>query len=336
MAQTVFESGIDVSRYQGNIDWQKVKAAGKQFAIIRCVSSNNSGPYIDPTFRQNIEGARAAGLKVGAYYYTYATTEDQAIRELTLVLEALQGQKLEYPVFVDMEDSSIAALGKAQATALARFALTVLDQKKWYAGLYTYTNFANTYLNMNELSGWPLFIADYRGFVGYKGPYAMWQYSSTGSVNGISGNVDLDYSYENFLPAILAGGYNGFTGPVMVPLQNTLLEVFGTANTEYFNSPDVYDIAGSLENGFYPAVAKSNGEYNGFTWVQFKLGDQVYWTALLPDRTRLVTQQSDCCAEAERLRVQLDETNAKLDAANAKADEAAAALRRIADWLENG
>lgn len=336
MAQTVFESGIDVSRYQGNIDWQKVKAAGKQFAIIRCVSSNNSGPYIDPTFRQNIEGARAAGLKVGAYYYTYATTEDQAIRELTLVLEALQGQKLEYPVFVDMEDSSIAALGKAQATVLARFALTVLDQKKWYAGLYTYTNFANTYLNMNELSGWPLFIADYRGFVGYKGPYAMWQYSSTGSVNGISGNVDLDYSYENFLPAILAGGYNGFTGPVMVPLQNTLLEVFGTANTEYFNSPDVYDIAGSLENGFYPAVAKSNGEYNGFTWVQFKLGDQVYWTALLPDRTRLVTQQSDCCAEAERLRVQLDETNAKLDAANAKADEAAAALRRIADWLENG
>ncbi len=336
MAQTVFESGIDVSYYQGNVDWQKVKAAGKQFAIIRCVSSSGSGPYIDSTFRQNIQAAHEAGLKVGAYYYSYATTEEQAIRELTLVLEALAGQKLEYPVFVDLEDRSIAALGKSKATALARFALTVLDQKKWYAGLYTYTSFANSYLDMNELSGWPLFIADYRGYVGYKGPYAMWQYSSTGSVNGIRGNVDLDYSYENFLPAILAGGYNGFVGPVMMPLQNTLLEVFGGANAEYFSTPNVYDIAGSLQNGFYPALESSSGEYNGFFWVKFQLGDRVYWTVLLPDRTRLVNSQNDCCAQAERLKEKLNESKAALDAANAKSSEAAAAMRLIADWMASG
>lgn len=324
----IFQQGVDVSRYQGQIDWRKVKAAGQQYAIIRAVSSSKTGPYIDPFFQEHIQQAQAAGLRVGAYYYTYALNEQQAIAELELVLEALQGLKLEYPVFVDMEDSSIAALGRQAATNLARFALVVLDQKGWYSGLYTYTSFAQNNLDMSQLQEWPLFIADYRGFVGYPGRYDMWQFSSTGRVDGISTNTDLSYSYTDFLPRIIEGGYNGFEPlPTMIPLNNTQLEVFAT-NTEYFNGPDVNDIQGRLPLGFYPALTRSTGSYNGFEWVTFLFNGQEYWTALLDDRTRLVAG-NDCCAQLEEALLQLQKKDAIM---NATAQQ----LRQLADDLENG
>ena len=96
----IYQTGIDVSRYQGTIDWAAVARAGKQFAVIRAVSSNNSGVYVDPMFEKNYAGAKAAGLRVGVYYYTYAQTESYADRELEALTAVLAGKKLEYPVFV--------------------------------------------------------------------------------------------------------------------------------------------------------------------------------------------------------------------------------------------
>ena len=323
----VFQKGVDVSRYQGQINWRQVRADGQQYVIVRAVSSNSSGIYIDPMFRQNVQQAKAAGLRVGAYYYTYALNQQQAIAELEVLLKALQGLQLEYPVFVDMEDITIAALGRQAATNLARFALDVLDQKGWYGGLYTYTSFAQNNLDMPQLQGWPLCIADYRGFVGYPGKYEMWQFSSTGTVPGISTRVDLSYAYTDFLPAIIAGGYNGFqSAPQMIPLMNTQLEVF-LKNTEYFRTPDVNDIVARLPIGFYNAQSRSNGTYNGFEWVTFWLNGVVYWTVLLPDRTRLV--QNDCCE-------QLKEALAKLDRKESIMNSVAGQLRTLADELENG
>lgn len=323
----IFQKGVDVSRYQGQIDWRKVKQSGQQYAIIRAISSNKQGPYIDPFFQQNIQQAQAAGLRVGVYYYSYAVNQTQAIAELELLQQALQGLQLEYPVFVDMEDSSIAKLGKQAATELARFALVVLDQKGWYSGLYTYTSFAINYLDMSQLQEWPLFIADYRGFVGYPGRYDMWQFTSTGRVDGISGNVDLSYCYTDFLPTIIAGGYNGFQPlPEMLPLSNTQLEVFAS-NTEYFNSPNVNDIQGKLPLGFYPAVSRSNGSFNGFEWVIFLLNGVEYWTALLPDRTRLITSPN-CCEQLDQALIQLEEQQLVMT-------NTALQLRQLADQLEN-
>lgn len=206
----IFQTGIDVSRYQGNIDWQQV-AAGKQFAIVRAVSSNSGGVYVDPYFEKNVAEAHAAGMRVGVYYYTYARTEAAVINELDTLLPMLEGLRLEYPVFVDVEASSLQSLGRTELTGLVRFAMDILDQKGWFPGFYTYTNFAQNYLNMAELAAYPLWIADYRGYVGYQGSYDMWQYSSTGRVNGISGNVDLNYSYKDFLPLIKAAGKNGYS-----------------------------------------------------------------------------------------------------------------------------
>lgn len=133
----LFQVGIDVSRYQGSINWSAVAAAGKQFAIVRIGSSNNNGAYVDPYFLQNVNGAHAAGLRVGAYYYTYARTESAVAGELTTFLNALEGLQLEYPVFVDVEARSLTSLGKPQLTNLVKYAMDILNQRKWYAGWYS-------------------------------------------------------------------------------------------------------------------------------------------------------------------------------------------------------
>ena len=135
----LFQNGIDVSRYQGNINWGRVAAAGKQFAIVRVGSGNSSGLYVDPYFLQNVNGAKAAGLRVGAYYYTYARTRAAVANELTTFLNVMDGLQLEYPVFVDVEDSSLTSLGCAELTSLVRYAMDILYQRKWYAGWYSYT-----------------------------------------------------------------------------------------------------------------------------------------------------------------------------------------------------
>ena len=202
----VFQNGIDVSRYQGNVNWSKVAAAGKDFVIVRVGSSNSGGLYVDPYFLQNVNGAHAAGLRVGVYYYTYARTQSAVANELTTFMNAMQGLQLEYPVFVDVEDSSLTSLGRSQLTSLVRYAMDILYQRKWYAGWYSYTNYINNYLNAAELSAYPLWVADYRSKLGYAGPYTMWQYSGSGTVNGISGACDLNRSYQDFLPAIKAVG----------------------------------------------------------------------------------------------------------------------------------
>ena len=132
----LFQNGIDVSRYQGSINWSRVASAGKQFVIVRVVSSNSNGVYVDPYFLQNVNGAKQAGLRVGAYYYTYARTQAEADNELRTVMNALDGLQFEYPIYVDVEDSSLTSLGRAQLTNLVRYAMDVLVQNKWYAGWY--------------------------------------------------------------------------------------------------------------------------------------------------------------------------------------------------------
>lgn len=177
----LFQNGIDVSRYQGNINWGRVAAAGKQFAIVRVGSGNSGGLYVDPYFLQNVNGAKAAGLRVGAYYYTYARTRAAVANELTTFLNVMDGLQLEYPVFVDVEDSSLTSLGRAALTSLVQYAMDILYQRKWYAGWYSYTNYINSYLNAAALSQYPLWVADYRSALGYNGSYAMWQYTGSGA-----------------------------------------------------------------------------------------------------------------------------------------------------------
>ena len=193
--------GIDVSKYQGSVDWAKVAASGVKFAILRAGSSTNSGPYVDPTFEDNYKGCRENGIAVGAYIFTYATNDDDQDAELAVFLPALRGKTFEYPVFVDVEDKSLTGIGKAALTYLIKRYMDIISQNGFAAGWYSYTNFIKNYLNAAELADYPLWVADYRASLGYSGQYAMWQYTSSGSVPGISGAVDLNRDYHRFCDA---------------------------------------------------------------------------------------------------------------------------------------
>ena len=191
--------GIDVSRYQGDIDWAQVAASGVKFAIIRAGSQNSGGPYIDPYFEQNYAGAKAAGIAVGAYIYAYAETEAEQNDEILTILPALKGKTFEYPVFVDVEDKSLTGIGKAALTQLVKRYMDIIDQKGFAPGWYSYTNYINSYLCPEVLADYPLWVADYRSSLGYTGDYHIWQYTSKGTVPGISGAVDLNRDYRHYI-----------------------------------------------------------------------------------------------------------------------------------------
>lgn len=196
---------IDVSRYQGTIDWAKVKAAGYKGAMLKTVSTNRKlskradGLYIDPTFETNYRNARDAGLDVGVYYYTYATSEAMADAELALVRQAVYGKELTMPVAVDVEENKLKQLSTLDLSNLTAYALEQVERMGFYAQLYTYTGYKYE-LDMARLSSrWDVWLADYTG----KTPnvtfnYNAHQHTSKGSVPGISGNVDLNVTTLNY------------------------------------------------------------------------------------------------------------------------------------------
>lgn len=201
---------IDVSRYQGAIDWAQVAAAGYKGVMLKTVSTNHKlskradGLYIDPTFETNYRNAKAAGLDVGAYYYTYATSEAMADAELSLVREAVRGKELTMPVCVDVEENKLKQLSTLDLSNLTAYALEQVEKLGFYAQLYTYTGYKYE-LDMARLSSrWDVWLADYTGKtpkVDFK--YNAHQHTSKGSVPGISGHVDLNVTTLNY-PRIIS------------------------------------------------------------------------------------------------------------------------------------
>lgn len=191
--------GMDISKYQGEVDFKKVKADGVRFVILRAVSSDNNGIYIDPYFERNYREALTNGIAVGAYIFTYAKTEEEQNEEVAKLLEALDGKTFKYPIFVDVEWDGFTIIDRTTLTNLVRRFMDIIDQKGYTPGWYSYTNFINSYLDASELSAYPLWVADYRSAVGFAGNYDIWQYTSTGTVDGVSGNVDLNRDYHGYI-----------------------------------------------------------------------------------------------------------------------------------------
>lgn len=197
---------IDVSRYQGLIDWAQVAAAGYKGAMLKTVSTNYKlskradGLYIDPTFETNYRNARAAGLDVGVYYYTYATSEAMADAELALVRKAVYGKELTMPLAVDVERNKLKPMSTLDLTNLTAYALEQVEKMGFYAQLYTYTHYSNMELDMGRLANrWDVWLSDTTGHtpaVGYH--YNAHQHSSEGRVPGITGNVDLNVTTLNY------------------------------------------------------------------------------------------------------------------------------------------
>ncbi|MCH4034760.1 MAG: LysM peptidoglycan-binding domain-containing protein [Lachnospiraceae bacterium] len=202
--------GIDVSHWQGHIDWAKVKAAGVQFAIIKAGGSDD-GLYTDPRWEENYRGAKENGIAVGAYYFVgpACTSAEAGRADAGRFLAQLTGKQLEYPVFMDVEATT--ANEKAGATEAAIAFCRELETAGYYAGIYssTYSGFRDR-LEDSKLTPFTHWVAQYATKCEYGGAYGLWQYSSSERVSGINGNVDMDISYQDYPSIIKAGGFNGY------------------------------------------------------------------------------------------------------------------------------
>ena len=194
--------GIDVSKWQKEIDWDKVKNEGVDFAIIRCgFRGSVTGSLVeDPYFEQNIKGARAAGIKVGVYFFTQAVNEVEAVEEASMVISLVRDYELQYPVFIDTEGAGgngrADSLNVEERTAVCEAFCTTVKNAGLEAGVYASRNWYNNKLTASTLESYAIWLAEYRSVPLYQGYYQMWQYTSKGKINGINGNVDLNVSYR--------------------------------------------------------------------------------------------------------------------------------------------
>lgn len=201
----VKKKGIDVSYAQGDIDWEKVSKSGVEFAIIRAgrgrAGSKNEMKE-DDYFRQNIEGAQKYGIDVGVYFYSYATSVSEAKEEARFLLDIIDGYQIQYPVILDMEEEFQAGISTKKLTKMIEAFFEVLMEADYFPMFYSYKSWLEENLDMTILDKYAIWLAQVGDTVTYEGGYYIWQYSFKGKVDGISTDVDLDYSYRDF-PAIL-------------------------------------------------------------------------------------------------------------------------------------
>lgn len=217
-----YKKGIDVSQWQGTIDWTKVKAAGIEFAMIRAGYGQNN---IDPQFERNISECNRLGIPCGIYWFSYAYTEAMAIREAEYALSAVEPYKLDYPIAFDYEGASVDYAKKngvvpdrARVTALANAFCGRIEQAKYYAMVYTNPAYLSQYYDSYVPKSYDIWLAQWPSNpdLNSKPSQAggIWQYSNTGSVDGISERVDLDAAYYDY-PGIIEK--NGLNQPATAP-----------------------------------------------------------------------------------------------------------------------
>lgn len=287
--------GIDVSKYQGKVDWAKVKAAGYTFAFVRLGYANGDGTIvIDPYYERNVTGAAAAGLNVGVYLYSYIDSEDHARIAAARTLELIAEHTLTMPVVLDYEHGSkYKDYGRDKNTAICNAFLGVIEKAGYLPMYYSYKSFCDSYMNMEELEryeGW--WIANYLGYIGVDNA-AIWQHSSNGRVPGVPGRCDLNRMYCD-LPRIIRESYT--PGKVeFEPMSGQQLEVFAEKRCEYFTSPSinavVFEADGSTDKlpvGTYEIVGMADGLVDGYPMVQVKYGELLVYAAILDDRCRIV------------------------------------------------
>lgn len=214
---------IDISEHQKKVDFKKIKEDGVQGVILRCGYTGYGtakSKQKDSRFEEYYKGFTEVGLPIGVYWYSCAVTEEEAIKEANLTLEYIKDKKIELPVFFDTEDNhntkkyspiSQYTIGRTKLTKVTKAFCETIENAGYYVGIYASTSWLNNQLNMNDLKAYDVWVAQYSSKCQYKGNYGMWQYSSKGKVNGISGNVDMNKCYKDYPAIIKNAGLNGFT-----------------------------------------------------------------------------------------------------------------------------
>ena len=209
-------NGIDLSCHNGSIDWTKVKA---DFVILRAGYGKESSQK-DNRFEEYSAGAKAHGIPVGAYWYSYAMSIEEAIQEAEVFISTIKGKQFEYPVFYDVEESKQFALGKEKLSAIIRAFLERVEAAGYFVGLYGSASSLTTHTADDIKRKYAIWLAHWCDSTNYSDAYGIWQHSCKGKVDGISGDVDLDKCYVDYPERIKTKGLNGYgvsPSPAPVP-----------------------------------------------------------------------------------------------------------------------
>lgn len=198
-------NGIDVSGWQGEIDFRKVKASGIEFVIVKAGYAKST---VD-TFERNYANAKAAGLHVGAYWYSYAQSVEDALAEAKACVKAVKGKQFDFPIYFDLEEQSQFNKGKDFCTKLVETFCTELEKNGCFAGLYMSRWFLENYISESARKRFAIWVAEYSSVNRYKGEYGIWQYG-VGKVPGISGDCDMNIGYIDYPAIITKAGLNGY------------------------------------------------------------------------------------------------------------------------------
>ena len=164
----------------------------------------------DKCFEDNYRKAKAAGFDVGVYWYSYAMSVDEAREEAKACLSVIKGKQFEYPVYFDLEEQKQFSKGREFCDSIVDAFCSALEKNGYFAGLYISRSPLERFISESTAKKYALWVAEYNSKCRYKGDYGMWQYSSKGKVNGISGNCDMNYCYKNYPSVIKNGGFNGY------------------------------------------------------------------------------------------------------------------------------
>lgn len=188
--------GIDVSAWQDVIDWEKVKASGISFAIIRCGYGKNITKYDDSKWERNVSECERLGIPYGVYIYSHAGSLDYADSEAEHVLRLLEGHTPAYPVYYDLEDDDVKSAGRTTIIKIAKRFCSKIENSGYTAGIYANLNWWKKYLNDSSLDKYEKWVAQWSSTCDYDKEYRLWQCTSKGKVSGIDGNVDLNFEFD--------------------------------------------------------------------------------------------------------------------------------------------
>lgn len=203
------KNGIDISKWNGKIDFQAIKNDGVEFAIIRSSYGKESPTQIDKRFEENYRNAKAVGIPVGVYHYSYADSVADAKAEAEFCLKNIAGKQLEYPICFDIEDKEQLKLNNRQRTDICKAFCDEIEKAGYYAIIYCNLNWYKNYLYSEELKKYDLWLAQWE----VSAPSVacgIWQKTDKGSIDGIGGNVDLNIAYKDYPSIMKAKGLNGF------------------------------------------------------------------------------------------------------------------------------
>lgn len=275
--------GIDVSHHQGNItNWKAIKDSGIDFVIIRA-GRGSSSTAKDEKFEANYAGAKAAGLKVGAYWYSYATNVTQAVTEAKAFLKAIKGKQFEFPVWFDQEyESCIKALSTYTRTEIVKNFCKVMEDAGYYTGLYCSRDWLTNWLDYSKLSHLDIWVAAYGPTAGSVPlPYGIWQCGSSNNFN-VPGNfyavvngklvpsLDCDYAYKDYENIMKSAGLNGF---VKEPTKDELpkVKIYDLSNVEAYL---IWSLSKYLSVGYVSEYADDTGSKQNITIGPVSNGDK--------------------------------------------------------------